>query len=496
MSNTEPSYFAAIDLGSNSFHMIIARVDNEAIDTVDRVKEMVQLARGMESKRITQEAQDRAIDCLKRFSERLKNIPIHKVRAVATKSLRSAQNAKAFMLHAEAALGHPISIISGYEEARLVYKGLSHTVNTDAKKRLVIDVGGGSSEFIIGQRTDAHLLESLNIGCVVYADKFDLKSDITAKKMRKAYYAARLRIAKIRNIYLNEGWDIVYGTAGTMKSIADLLKDTCGGVVINLESILVLKQAIIDDSEKALESLPRLRRDVIPAGVAILWAIFKEFKIDKIRVADATLKEGLIFDTFGRLNNRDARYAAIKNLQKQYRIDTVQAQRVARSALSFWGAIKTPIFPGVSRTKLLTWSAKVHEIGLAISHSGHHKHSFYILRHSDLAGFGRYEQLILASLVRSHRKKLGPDSISAFDEAAKEGLRPLILCLRVAVILNRRREDIHVSPKLTCHNGEYTLEFPDGWLEQHPLTEAGLTQEIRHLSNIDIKLDIIAPYDN
>lgn len=490
MQNSETAYFAAIDLGSNSFHMMIARVNEGNIETVDRVKEMVQIARGMKGGEIAVEAQERALECLTRFSERLKNIPRHQVRAVATKSLRTANNAQDFLSKAKAALGHPIFVISGYEEARLVYKGLSHSVNNDADKRLVIDIGGGSTELIIGQKEEPVLLESLSVGCVTYSDQFELKGNISAEQMHKAFYSARMKFGAIRNIYAQCGWDIVYGTAGTMKAVAELVSDKCGGATITLEALDELRHKITDGDGKILSSLAPQRRDVIPAGVAILWALFKEFRFEQIRVADATLKEGLIYDTIGRFNNHDARNSAIEKLQKQYRVDVDQAKRVTFLTLEFWRQILSPEFPGISRTKILNWASSVHELGLAISHAGHHKHSFYILHNSDLAGFGRYEQLILANLVREQRKKLSKSRLNTFDTSAQEALKPMILCLRLSVIFNRRREDIGITPKLSNDGEAYCLRFPENWLETHPLTHAGILEEIEHLKEIEIKLKL------
>jgi len=232
MQSFESPYFAAVDLGSNSFHMIICRVNQDTVETVDRVKDMVQIARGMQSGSLAPDAQDRALQCLKRFAERLRGIPASQVRAVGTKSLRSAKNARSFLRDAEQSLGHPIAIISGYEEARLVYKGLAHCVANDNNRRLVIDIGGASTEFIIGRDSEPELLESLNFGCVVFAEKHDLKNQVSARGMRSAYLAACADLEMIRPSYLKKGWDIVYGTSGTMRAIADLVAPVDGGAII------------------------------------------------------------------------------------------------------------------------------------------------------------------------------------------------------------------------------------------------------------------------
>ena len=490
MPNFVSPYFAAVDLGSNSFHLIISRINQDTIETIDRVKEMVQIARGMKDDQLTEEAQIRAIECLQRFSERLREIPSSQIRAVGTKSLRAATNAKAFLKRAEQALGHPIAIISGFEEARLVYSGLSHCVTNDNNRRLVIDIGGASTEFIIGKDEQPQLLESLSFGCVSYTERF-LSSEISAKSMRQAYLSACTDIEPIRSIYLHAGWDLVYGTSGTMRAIAELLVAMDGGAVIRKDSLYGLYDALIDNPAKTLQNLPKLRSDVLPGGIAILKAIFDQFKIEKIHVADATLKEGLIFDTIGRSHNSDARASAVAKLQRQYSVDVEQAQRVAKCAVALWQQITGPQIPGVSRTKILNWAAELHEVGLGISHAGHHHHSYYILSHSDLAGFGRYEQIILASIVRTHRKKLNAQRLEGLTGDEQLALQPIILCLRLAVLLHRRRENLDIQPTLTQSSAtDFILEFPADWLNANPLTAASLEKEVTQFKDLGLHLVI------
>ncbi len=482
-------YFAAVDLGSNSFHMSIARVGQDTIDTVDRVKEMVQIARGMRGGAIALDAEERALACLARFAERLRDIPSSQVRAVGTKSLRSAKDARKFLRKAETVLGHPIAIISGYEEARLVYSGLSHSVASDSKRRLVVDIGGASTEFIVGLNSEPELLESLSFGCVVFTERYDLKK-VTAKNMSAAYLAACSEMEQIRATYLQKGWDVTFGTSGTMRAVAELLVPSDGGALLSAKSVKHLYEQVINDSETTLEHVPALRRDVLPAGIAILRAIFDTLKLEKVLVADATLKEGLIYDTIGRLSDVDARHGAVARLEKQYHVDTRQGARVAACAERFWRQIDAPVLAGVSRSKMLVWGAKLHEIGLGISHSSHHHHGYYILRHSDLAGFGRYEQHILACLVRTHRKKLSSDRFVELDEKAQSAIIPLVVCLRLAVLLYRRREPLDELPVLSGADNHYVLTFRSGWLSDNPLTAASLAEEANQQDNLGISLKI------
>lgn len=484
---SESPYFAAVDLGSNSFHLLVARVQNDRLEVVDREKEMIQLARGINADgHLSMESQNRALACLARFAERLRQIPRDQIRAVGTKTFRAAEQSKKFVKAAENALGLPIQIISGYEEARLVYLGLAHSVTNDHNHRLVVDIGGGSTEFIIGKDYEPLYLESLNMGCVIFSDiYFGKNARVTSANFNKAYLAACAEIESVRKIYLKAGWKIAYGTSGTIRTIADLLQPKDGGAVITAGSLTWLSSEILEN-KALLNSIPALRRSVLPAGIAILKAIFDQMKLDKLYVGDGALKEGLMFDIIGRLSDHDSRSDTVSGLQEKYHVDVDQAERVAATALHFWKQIDGPVLPRVSRTKILAWAAQLHEIGMSISHSSHHHHGYYILRFSDLAGFGRYEQYILANLVRSQRKGLYEKKFEEMDEQTTAALMPLVLCLRLAVLLHRRREDLDVLPKFTLQAKDYKLRFPKKWLTEHPLTLAGIEQEQQYYDNFGI----------
>ena len=485
-------YFAAVDLGSNSFHMIIARVQDGKVEIVDREKEMVQLARGiMADGHLSVAAQTRALDCLKRFAERLRDIPSDQIRAVGTKSLRTARQSGAFIKEAQQILGAPIQIISGYEEARLVYVGLSHSVLNDQNHRLVVDIGGGSTECIIGQDWEPIIMESLSVGCVTFTEQFIRKPEkITRKDMQRVYVAACSEIEVIRQVYLRMGWRIVYGTSGTARAIADLVVERDGGAVISKNSLKWLYDQVVTN-KSLLSGVAAPRVSVLPAGIAILQAVFDQLKIDTMHVSDYSLKEGLLYDTVGRLSDQDSRARTVKKLQEQYKVDIDQAKRVATSAQYLWKQIDGPVLPGVSRTKVLRWAAQLHEIGLSISHSSHHHHGYYLLRHGDIAGFGRYEQYILANLVRSHRKGLYEEKFGDMDDKAIAAFVPILVCLRLATVLHRRREDIPQEdlPELSVTGHIYTLKFPRGWLGKHPLTLASLEAEKEQYDRIGVGLE-------
>lgn len=480
-----------MDLGSNSFHMLIARIQNGQLEIVDREKEMVQIARGVKKDgHLGKAAQVRALECLHRFSERLRDIPRSQIRAVGTKTLRTTSRSKSFIKQAEQTLGVPIQIISGYEEARLVYSGLSHSVSNDDKRRLVIDIGGGSTEFIIGEGHEPVLLESLSMGCVSYTKRFSGKkiNHLSHQFFDAAYLNACAEIEVLRKNYIKSGWEIVYGTSGTARAIADLTMEKDGGAVVSHSALDQLVKDLIGN-KKLLAQVPELRRDVLPAGIAILKAVFDQLQIESMHIGDVALKEGLLYDTIGRLSNDDSRDETIEKLQHQYKVDMDQAERVASTAASLWRQIDGPVLPGVSRTKILRWAAQVHEIGLSISHSGFHHHGYYILRHNDMAGFGRYEQYILANLVRFHRKGFYDNRFEDLDGNAIAAFLPLLVCLRLAALLHRRREGLDVLPKLESRLRGYRLVFQNGWLKQHPLTLAGLELEKEQLKNIGLVLD-------
>jgi len=491
MPQFESPYFAAIDLGSNSFHMLIVRFTDARIEIIDREKQMVQIARGLRNTgNLDNESQTRAIECLNRFAERLRDIPKAQIRAVGTKTLRSSRNSKEFLKAAENALGIPIQIISGYEEARLVYTGLSHTIVDDEQQRLVIDIGGASTEFIIGRAYETFCMESLSIGCVTYTESFKLDPDnLSRTAMHQAYLSACGKLEQIRRTYLQQGWKIAYGTSGTIRAVAELLNaDENSGVITRKALDRYIETALSAGAINA-PGVAKLRRNVLPAGLALLQAIFDQFKIDKIHVADATLKEGLIYDSIGRFSNHDTRVLTVSQLQEKYRIDTPQADTVTETALHLWEQIDSKrLINGVSRTKILGWAAKLHETGISISHNSYHMHGYYILRHSDLAGFSRYEQYIMANLVRFHRKKILPERFVDMDKEALRAFTPVLLCLRIAILLHRRRELNSILPIFTRAKHRYELTLDKEWLNNHPLTRASLQQEIQQVSKIGLEL--------
>lgn len=496
-SSTESPYFAAIDLGSNSFHMLIVKVHEDSVEIVDRVKEMVQIARGLQrSKSLSEEAKARALYCLSCFQERIRDIPNHQIRVVGTKALRMASDANTFLKEAEQALEHPIDIISGYEEARLVYLGASHDISPDKGKSLVIDIGGGSTEFIIGEDSEPLLLESLSIGCVTFTDRFltdendEPVSNITASILNEVYYATSIELELIIRRYRNVGWDIAVGSSGTMRAVAELMPSDVAAGVITREGVAKLRQNLIaNEPIQNIGKISERRRSVLPAGILILSAIFDLLDLNQVIVVDATLKEGLIYDTIGRLSAEDTRDQTVEKLIDTYQIDREQAHRVDTTLIHFLPALQeAPILNGVNVKQLMHWAALLHEIGLTISHSGYHRHGHYLLSQSDMAGFSRFEQELLALYVGSHRRKINTERSSLLTADNASAVATLLVFLRLAVLLNHRREDGIELPTLSLDVGSIHLSFNDDWLDDHPLTYRNLLQEKRYLETIDIEL--------
>jgi len=526
-ADTGNPYFAAIDLGSNSFHLLVVKINDGVIEKIDRVKEMVQIAKGLtSSNQLSPEAQGRALHCLRCFQERICDIPSAQVRVVGTKALRSARNASSFLKRAEEALGHSIDLVSGYEEARLVYLGVCHDISADKGRSLVIDIGGGSTEFVIGEQQQPRLLESLSVGCVTYSDEFfndensAPPSTITSEMIWKTYYATSIELESICRKYQHFGWDIAVGSSGTMRAVAQLMQgDVVDGVITKEGLSLLLNQLHTQGKIENIAGLSKERGHTLPAGIVILSAIFDQLGLDEIHVVDSALKEGLILDTLERLssgNNHssdaDIRDRTVSKMMDQYQVDIDQAERANLALSHFVEQLPEPVVNGVNVKDILHWAAQLHEIGLTISHSGYHRHSYYLLKESDMAGFSRFEQELLALLVGAHRRKIKADNVALLTGNNQQALHPSLVCLRLAVLLNQRRENDTELPNIaftfvkqfndnidgnnrakigqgsTINELHIHLHFPSGWLEAHPLTYHNLSREKNYLSSLNVML--------
>lgn len=490
-----PGLVAAIDLGSNSFHMIVASLRHGELVIVDRLREMVRLAAGLTATRnLSLEAQQKALDCLQRFGQRLKGMPPGSVRAVGTNTLRVARNAGQFLLLAEQALGHPIEIISGIEEARLIYQGVAQSLDPDGKRRLVMDIGGGSTEYIIGIDRTPMQKESLHMGCVSMSLAHFPDGKITAKRYKRAVIAAQMELEPFEKIFRSGCWDEAVGASGTLRAIEKVLTASGwskGGVTP--EGLNRLADAMLSAGQADKLQLPELSQDrkpVLPGGLAILQATFKSLAIPHMKVADRALREGLLYDLLGRINHEDVRARTVAAMANRYHVDHDHAGRVRQTLRLLLEQFES--IAGVDRealTQWLDWAAQLHEIGLDIAHSQYHKHGAYIIENADLPGFSRQDQKLLATLVRTHRRKLSPKLFKDLAVPWNDAAKSVAILLRLAVLLNRSRHPSALPAiALSLTGTRVELRFPHHWLEDHPLTAADLEQEADYLNSLGVDL--------
>lgn len=493
-----PEAIAAVDLGSNSFHMKIARVVDGELHVIDRLREMVRLGAGLrEDKRLTREAQARALDCLERFGQRLRSMPPDSVRTAGTNTLRQARNAEAFLMAGEQALGHPIEIISGLEEARLVYLGAAHGIAASNERRLVVDIGGGSTEVIVGEGFTPHQRESLHMGCVSVSRAYFGDGLLDPKQMEKAVMAARLEMRPVQAEFRTASWQSAVGCSGSIRAVRDVVCAAGwseGG--ITLSSLLKLQKAMLKAGKLKkldLEGLKEERKPVFPGGLAVLLGVFQALGIEHMVISDQAMREGLLYDLLGRIRHEDVRVRTVEALGKRCAVDTDQAQRVHSTALRFLGDVgESWDLSDLQYTDMLGWAARLHEIGLAISHSQYHKHGAYFLDNSDLSGFSYQEQAILAALVRGHRRKFPKAVFSALPEVSEAPAKRLCILLRLAVLLHRDRQAATQLPTVRLEPGESSLDvmFPEGWLSENPLTRTDLEREARYLRDAGFELNL------
>lgn len=487
-----PDVLAAIDLGSNSFHLQVGRVVDGQIYPLDSLREVVRLGAGLTSdKRIDRATQARALEALARIGERLRGLPRGAVRAVGTNTLRVAKNAPQFLREARAALGFPIEVIAGREEARLIYLGVAHAMPPAGHNRLVVDIGGGSTEFIIGKGLDPLLMESLYMGCVSYSLAYFPDGRIEKSRFRKAELAARQELAGMAGAYRSAGWQEAVGSSGTARALESMLREngfTDEG--ITLDGLERLKSLLLKHERADPDRIAGLRKDraaVIPGGLSIMLAAFAELGIERMAVSDGALRHGVLYDLLGRVQLRDMREVTVVQFMRRYHVDTAQAERVQQLALGIFDSIIEKKEEHEPDRLLLDWSARLAEIGLSVAHAQYHKHSSYILSNADMPGFSRMEQQRLARIVLAHRGKLGK-----MQDAGLEGSDwTLVFALRIAALALRNRTDARF-PMLRVAGDEagYLLDLPQAWLEENPLAAAALETETEHWKAVGMKFSV------
>ena len=488
-------HLAAIDLGSNSFHMVVARQVHGEIQLLDGLSEKVQLGAGLDKDNcLDDETQSRALECLGRFAQRIAGIPRGSVRVVGTNTLRQARNARQFIDRAEEVLGHDIEIVAGREEARLIYLGVAHTLADDAGQRLVVDIGGGSTELIIGERFESSETESLHMGCVSFAKRFFAQGNITEKAFDKAVTAARQEVLSIHANYRRIGWQQSVGASGTIKAISQVcVENGWSDNGITLEGLKKARKRVIKAGNADKLDLKGLREDrrlIFPSGLAILYGIFEQLGIEQMEVSSGALREGLLYDLLGRFGHEDVRDRSIQSLMNRHHVERSQAERVCETAMSLFGQAASDWgLEDEEMSDTLRWGALLHELGLAVSHSQFHKHGAYLITNSDLPGFSRQEQQAVAVLVRGHRRKIPVSALEELPADEREPLLRLCLVLRIAARLHHARcDEATPAMKLKAEGNALALAFPEGWLDEHPLTLADLEQEQEYFQAVGCEL--------
>ncbi|MEY3670985.1 MAG: exopolyphosphatase [Pseudomonadota bacterium] len=488
---------AAVDLGSNSFRLSIGRVAEQNgtkhIYQIDRLKETVRLAAGLDSaKMLNQESINRAIEVLHIFGDRLRTFHPDRVRAVATNTFRVARNVADFLPEAEAALGFPIEVIAGREEARLIYTGVSHTLPVSQTKRLVVDIGGGSTEVIIGKGDEPVLMSSLYMGCVSFSRKFFPDGKIDAYSLKLAEVAARREIEPITKPYRKMGWDVAYGSSGTAKALyAILTEGKFSKDGITRDGLERLKAKLVRSGRVIPDQLPGIkteRAEVLTGGLAIMSAFFDEMGVERMQTGDGALRLGVLVDLAGREESHDRRDQTVAAFVRRYHVDARQATRVKRCALTLFESLFPERGEQDELKQTVRWAATLHEVGVSIAQAGYHKHSAYILNNADMPGFSKIDQESLGLLALAHTGKLS--RADALIKTKDQWLA--ILCLRLAVLLCRRREDVSKLPlTISVKSQTITCKVDKKWLASHPLTDFSLHGEEDEWAKIGYKFELI-----
>lgn len=481
----KPQEFAVIDLGSNSFHMIIARVVDGALQVLGRLKQRVHLADAIdENYRLSEKGILRGLAALTLFAERLKGFNSDNVTIVGTHALRVVGNADDFLKRAAQVIPYPIDIISGNEEARLIFMGVEHTQPVKGRK-LVIDIGGGSTELVIGEDFAPQLVESRRMGCVSFARLYFPGGKISAENIRRARLAAVQKLENLAWQYRYLGWSVAVGASGTIKAACEILAQLGHKErTITRDGLALLWKTINNFSSIDSLELPGLsadRKPVFVAGLAILQGIIDALNIEKLRYSDGALREGVLYEMEGRFRHEDIRERTAKSLASHYVVDDSQARRVLETTehlYRHWQKQNSKL-ANLQLHSLLEWAALLHEVGLTINHSGMQRHSAYILQHSNMPGFSQQQQLMLATLIRYHRKALRAEELPRFTAVKKKQFLPYILILRLAVLLNNQRQATTrpESLLLQTDEGHWTLSFPKDFFSQNALVQMDLERE-------------------
>ncbi|MCK4840798.1 MAG: exopolyphosphatase [Methylococcales bacterium] len=493
MANELPSSVAAIDLGSNSFHMIVCKLENGKLRTIDRLREMVRLASGLDShKNLDQKTQEKALACLERFGQRIRNFPAGSVRIVGTNTLRTAKNSQEFILKAEKALGHRIDIIAGIEEARLIYQGVANSLGSDANSRFVMDIGGGSTEYIIGINDTAQSKESLSMGCVTVSNKFFKDGVISKKAFKRASLYVQQKLGPYQRKFNSKNWDEAIGASGSLRSIHKVLIATkWSNNGITQAGLKKLVEHIVKCKHVDELQLPELSDERLPVflgGVVIINATFQKLNIEQMTVSDGALREGLVHDLLGRIYDHDIRSKTVTTIAEHYHTNKAHSDRIQQTVNSILNQLDSTCCTENRKniSQIMNWAVSLHEIGHDIAHSQYHKHSAYIIENGDFSGFSRQDQLLLATLVHTHRKKFATSRFKKLPKPWNKDAPYLTITLRLAILLHRNRHT-HKSPEfkilINTQTASIEIEFANNWLDDAPLTRTDLELEAKYLDD-------------
>lgn len=493
----EGELLAAVDLGSNSFHMVVARYLLGQLRVVDRLRETVRMANGLDDAgSVSNDAIARALDCLSRLGQRVRCLPENRVRVIATHTVRQLRYPQSFLIPAETALGHRIEVVSGREEARLIYLGVAQGHPTsNGRRRLVMDIGGGSTEFIIGRGDSPLKRESLQMGCIASTRRFFASGKLSRKRWKDALTEVSAEFQQFASAYRATGWQETLGSSGSIKTIGEILTEMkLSRGAITAPALGSLRDRLLEFSNIDAIRLPGLsedRRPIITGAILVLEAAFNELGIVRMQVAQTAMREGILVDMLGRVSNRDPRDASIAALASRYDVDRAQADRVEHTMLALFDQVAERCGLATEDRDQLVWASRVHEIGLTIAHSQHHRHGAYLLRHSDIAGFSTQDQQILATLVRCQRREISRSAISAIPERAARSTLHSVILLRLAVLLHRGRDPGPLPEmKLDIDGDSVRLAFPARWLDGRPLTRSDLATERDYLASYGLQLHI------
>jgi exopolyphosphatase/guanosine-5'-triphosphate,3'-diphosphate pyrophosphatase len=483
---------AAVDLGSNSFRLEVGRAAGSHVEPLGYWKETVRLALGLDDEgNLSQKAIAGACDCLARMNERLRGFAPDQVRAVGTQTLREARNTALFLTRAQEALGYPIEVISGREEARLIFEGCMHGLPPSSNRRMVVDIGGASTEIIIGRGFESDVAESFRIGCVNTTQRFFRNGRIDRALFRKAVVACSAELEEAVSQFSRSAWDEAYGSSGTIGSVTEILRSAGWAQgTVTVDGLSKLRNALLDFGEirkVVFAGMKADRQEVIAGGVAVLTAVFETLGINEMRLGRGGLRVGVIYDLLGRREQRDVRIATVARLQARFGVDRAQADRVVTIARSIRQALDP--LADEENVKRLEWAAALHEIGFAVSHSEYHRHGAYLVEHGDMAGFSTTDQERIATLILSQRGNLK----KVLDALSDEGRVAKIVALRLAVIFCHARRDVQL-PKWRVTTGRTSVNFgvDSVWLSEHPLTQHLLEEEVLNWRKVGLRLSIDA----